>query len=253
MFEAIGIDAKRNLEEVRSGNSGDLVLPDDVSFCVQCKVGKRPPIYRAVREAVEAAEEGESPEVPVAIIWRDGSGSRSPDDLAVIPLEASLRLVEALRRVRWPAVREAHGVGPVGNLIAPRHLSWTRRMSHDASQAATASSVLLSLHGGGSMPYRVKLSDVAVMTPEELRAEAKALVRAQDEARERGSPSLDARIRRYEVRYEMTSDELRRRIRSGEQRETAEICEWLLLLAAREPRERGPDEGSRGTSGRVSR
>jgi len=97
MFEAIGIDAKRNLEEVRSGNSGDLVLPDDVPFSVQCKVGKRPPIYRALREAVEAAEDGET---PVAIIRRNGSGSRPPDDLAVLPLEAFLRLVEALRRVR---------------------------------------------------------------------------------------------------------------------------------------------------------
>lgn len=70
---------------------------------------------------------------------------------------------------------------------------------------------------------------------EEFQAQVATLARAQREAREKGSPSLEARIRAFERRYEMTSEHLLARLRSGEQRETAEICEWLVLLAARAP------------------
>jgi hypothetical protein len=39
-----------------------------------------------------------------------------------------------------------------------------------------------------------------------------------------------ARIRTFESRYEMTSSQLLERLKSGEERETAEIAEWLFLL-----------------------
>lgn len=83
------------------------------------------------------------------------------------------------------------------------------------------------------MPHRIKLSELAHMTPEEFRAEVSSLARAQETAEREGSPSLDARIRRFEVRYEMSSEELLDRLAAGTQRETADICDWLLLLAAR--------------------
>ena len=93
-FRAAGIAAERNLEEVRSGNRGDIVLPKDVPLTVQCKVGARPPIYPALREAEEAAPPGF---FPVALVRRNGSGSRAPDDVAVLRIEEFIELVGLLR------------------------------------------------------------------------------------------------------------------------------------------------------------
>ena len=50
-----GCPAVRNLEEVRSGNSGDLVFTHGDPLCVQAKVGGRPSVWNAVKEAEEAA------------------------------------------------------------------------------------------------------------------------------------------------------------------------------------------------------
>lgn len=83
------------------------------------------------------------------------------------------------------------------------------------------------------MPERVRLSELATMRPEEFRAAAAELRQASRQAKKSGSPPLDRRIRAFEVRYEMSSDQMLRRLNAGEQNETAEICEWLLLLAAR--------------------
>ena len=83
------------------------------------------------------------------------------------------------------------------------------------------------------MPTSVRLSVLAAMSPAEFRGQVAALARAQQQAMATGSEPLDARIRVFERRYEMTSEALVERLRRGEQRETAEICEWLLLLAAR--------------------
>ena len=93
-FRVAGIPAERNLEEVRSGNSGDLVFPKDVPLTAQCKVGARPPIYPALREAEEAAPSGN---LPVALVRRNRSRSRAPDDLAVLRLEAFVETVGLLR------------------------------------------------------------------------------------------------------------------------------------------------------------
>jgi len=90
-FRALGIYALRNLEEVRSGNSGDLMLR--IPLSVQAKVGARPPIYEAVTQAQEAAGDQD---VPVAMIRRNGAGSRPPDDLAVMPLDSFFEIVGAL-------------------------------------------------------------------------------------------------------------------------------------------------------------
>lgn len=89
--EALGVPCKRNLEEVRSGNRGDIVVPG-VPLSIQCKVGVRPPIYEALDEAVAAAREGD---VPVAIIRRNrGRGPRQ--DIAVMPLDHYLGFIAAL-------------------------------------------------------------------------------------------------------------------------------------------------------------
>ena len=94
MFRAIGIPAERRLDESRQGNAGDLILPPRVPLSIQCKVGQRPPMYAAVEEAAEAATPGQH---PVAVIRRNGGGARPATDLAVLPLEDFLKLVEQLR------------------------------------------------------------------------------------------------------------------------------------------------------------
>lgn len=41
---------------------------------------------------------------------------------------------------------------------------------------------------------------------------------------------IEQRIRSFESRYEMTSQEMRGKFRSGDLKETMEICSWLMLL-----------------------
>ena len=47
------------------------------------------------------------------------------------------------------------------------------------------------------------------------------------------------RIRAFEVRYEITSDEMRSELYSGKRKETADIAEWLFWLNCRESRVAG--------------
>ena len=66
------------------------------------------------------------------------------------------------------------------------------------------------------------------------RAQALAELAANAAApRNAQSAVLDARIRVFERQYEMTSDELHQRLRTGQQTETADVAKWLFLLEAR--------------------
>ena len=66
------------------------------------------------------------------------------------------------------------------------------------------------------------------------RAQALADLAANAAAPRNGqSAVLDARIRVFERQYEMTSDELHQRLRTGQQTETADVAKWLFLLEAR--------------------
>lgn len=87
--EATGLPYCRVLTEARDGNCGDVDAPGS-PFSVQCKVGAAPRIYDALREAVEASE-GER--IPLAVVKKNGSGSRPPVEMAVLPLGAFLELV----------------------------------------------------------------------------------------------------------------------------------------------------------------
>jgi hypothetical protein len=44
---------------------------------------------------------------------------------------------------------------------------------------------------------------------------------------------LDAQIRAFEARYEMTSEIMRQRLASGAQEETLDVCDWLMALDLR--------------------
>lgn len=92
--QATGVPCVRNLEECRDGNAGD--LKTGLPLAVQCKVGARPDIYGAVRQAAEAAIPGQH---PVAIVRRNGSGHRAPEDLAIMPLADFLEIIGQMKRL----------------------------------------------------------------------------------------------------------------------------------------------------------
>ena len=94
-FREIGIDAERNLEEVRHGNSGDIVLPASVPLTVQVKCGARPNPYQALREAREAAEP--TKRFVVAIVHMDGVGPRKAVEMACMPLDDFFEIVGLLK------------------------------------------------------------------------------------------------------------------------------------------------------------
>lgn len=82
------------------------------------------------------------------------------------------------------------------------------------------------------MPTRVLLSDLSKMTEHEYEAHLGRVVGEARDPAARHNPALEARIRAFEVRYEMTSAQLRRGLRDDTIRETAEIAEWLFYLNA---------------------
>jgi hypothetical protein len=86
------------------------------------------------------------------------------------------------------------------------------------------------------MSYHVRLSDLANMPKADSDRVLEELVRAAKSQRNGQSAMLDARIRAFEIRNEMSSDTMRKRLRDGALQETAEIARWLMALAARENR-----------------
>jgi hypothetical protein len=85
---------------------------------------------------------------------------------------------------------------------------------------------------------RTRFSDLARMSPEDQSAVLVAVARRASAPVSGARVVLDSRIRDYEIRYEMTSAELRARLAAGGQRETTEIADWLFLLDARDNRVR---------------
>ena len=84
------------------------------------------------------------------------------------------------------------------------------------------------------MAYHVKLSDLAKMPVVDSNRVLGELVRSAKARRNGRSAVLDARISDYELRYEMSSTDMRRKLADGSLRETAEIARWLMTLAARD-------------------
>lgn len=91
--DATGHKAARTLSECREGNSGDIQCAG-LPIVWQCKVGARPDIYAAVREADEVAEP--KAYFAVAVTKRNGSRHESPVELATLPLDQFLELLNLL-------------------------------------------------------------------------------------------------------------------------------------------------------------
>ena len=89
-----GAHAERTLTECRDGNVGDIVCPK-LPIVWQCKVSGRPDIYGAVEEACAVADPKEH--YAVAAIKRNGSRHVPPTELAVLPLDHFLEMVDLIR------------------------------------------------------------------------------------------------------------------------------------------------------------
>lgn len=82
------------------------------------------------------------------------------------------------------------------------------------------------------MSYHLRLSDLARMSLTDSDQALASLVQAAKNDRNGQRAELDARVREFELRYEMSSDVMRERLRSGELDEAAEIVRWLMTLSA---------------------
>lgn len=80
------------------------------------------------------------------------------------------------------------------------------------------------------MPYRVNLSRLSEMSPREREDTIDELLSASTEPTLR---DMEARLRRYEMTYEMSTETMLDRWRRGKLEETAEIASWLFLASAR--------------------
>jgi len=79
------------LTECRDGNIGD--IETEFPLTIQCKVGKAPSIWKAVKEAVDAKR---PKDWAVAIVRRNQQAGRPKQDVAVLPLDDFLDIVARL-------------------------------------------------------------------------------------------------------------------------------------------------------------
>jgi hypothetical protein len=82
------------------------------------------------------------------------------------------------------------------------------------------------------MSYTVSLADLRNMTPAERDSALSELVTSAKAPRNGQRAVLAAKIRAFETRYEMTSEQMVKCLREGTQKETAEISRWLFWLRA---------------------
>ena len=82
----------------------------------------------------------------------------------------------------------------------------------------------------------IKLNALAALSEREREQVLTELIQSARLPRNGQASALDARIREYEIRFEMTSEELHEQLRAGRLIETAEIAQCLFLLDARDDR-----------------
>jgi hypothetical protein len=77
------------------------------------------------------------------------------------------------------------------------------------------------------------MSDYARMTAGERQAAAAELARAAHGPPNGGVAPVEAQIREFERRYEMTSAQMEGQVNAGRMAETEEIAHWLITLEVR--------------------
>ncbi len=83
------------------------------------------------------------------------------------------------------------------------------------------------------MGYTVRTADLASMREGERSLVLEELCAAAQRPQNGQAAVMDARIREFEQRYEMSSRDLLERLVTGAVKETAEISRWLFWLEAR--------------------
>jgi len=86
--------------------------------------------------------------------------------------------------------------------------------------------------------YSVKMSEYREMSEEKRTEVVSELARHALESPNGQAERLDAEIREFERRYEVTSQRLLEELYEGERLETADIARWLWLLDLRERKNR---------------
>lgn len=84
------------------------------------------------------------------------------------------------------------------------------------------------------MAYSVSFTDLQNMPPAEKDIALGSLVAAARASANGQADKLDAEIREYERRYEVSSEHMMEQLAEGERKETAEIASWLMRLRIRE-------------------
>ena len=79
----------------------------------------------------------------------------------------------------------------------------------------------------------MKLSTLDAMNDEDRARALSSLVGKATAPRNGQARMLDGKIHAFEVRYAMTSEEMRSRFSRNEMQDTPDVAEWLLLLSAR--------------------
>jgi hypothetical protein len=78
---------------------------------------------------------------------------------------------------------------------------------------------------------KIKSSDLAKMSKDERNEALKKLAHAaQQPPTEETIAEWKKKVASHEEQYQMTSDEMRKKLKSGEIIETFEICKWLMDL-----------------------
>lgn len=101
-FRDIGLDAKRNVTETQTGNTGDVIVYNingDVLAVVQCKSMKAPSLWKAMDEAIEANRKYKSImsglPIPISAIKRTAQPGGSVEEYAAMRMDDFIRMLAA--------------------------------------------------------------------------------------------------------------------------------------------------------------
>ncbi len=90
------------------------------------------------------------------------------------------------------------------------------------------------------MSRGLRLAELRESSPEKRKALLSGLVEAARQSPNGEAERLEAEIREYERRYEVSSERMLQELAEGTRKETAEIASWLMRLRVRERIGGGP-------------
>jgi len=80
----------------------------------------------------------------------------------------------------------------------------------------------------------LRLAELANLTPEQSQEKIREFAGERDKPLNGELAQLSQMLAEFESRYEMTSETMRDKVGRGEQRETADICAWMMWLDVRD-------------------